>query len=465
MKLRLFIIIGFLLTSASFLHARKVISDKILDNGLHVVVVENHTVPLATIAVVFKYGSFVENAENNGLAHLLTHMLFQSQRNIPILPARLRQSNRLYPTQEAYLNRLQELGALTAGGAREEWVYFVGTLAADSLESGLEYVSESVQYPMFTDEVLQYGKQSVLSELEEIMANPKYELDKGISNHLWGKYYFSRKNYFGKREVVDTATIEQIRLAQEQYIVPNNAALLIAGDVKPRQVFKIARDMFSDWQAGADPANISSIPPVPPLMANQDTIVTQPVNNVELLLAWQGPGVNDDVKGTFAADVFSFIMGQQTSEFQRNLVGSGLALHAEVFYYTQKWNGPIYIRLMCRPQKFWDLYRAVNAEIQHFTTTDYFTDKQLENAKTMLEVNAVYQRDEASKEIHSVGFWWAVTGLEYYRSYLDNLRAVSREDIDNYVNRYILDRPHVTGALMSREVKRQLNAGEGSLLP
>jgi zinc protease len=442
---------GFLLTATSFLHARKVISDKILDNGLHVVVIENHTVPLATIAVVFKYGSFVENSESNGLAHLLTHMLFRS--------------NRLYPTQEAYLNRVRELGAWTDGAAREEWVYFVGTLAADSLESGLKFVSESVQYPMITDEVLQYGKQSVLSELEEIMADPKYELEKGVNNHLWGKYYFSRKNFFGKREVVDAATFEQVRLAQEQYIIPNNAALLIAGDVNPRQVFKIARDMFSDWQAGSDPASISPVPPVPPLMANQDTLVTQPVNNVELLLAWQGPGVNEDVKGTFAADVFSFIMGQQTSEFQRNLVGSGLALHADVFYYTQKWNGPIYIRLTCRPQKFWDLYRAVNAEIQQFTMPDYFTNKQLENAKTMLEVNAVYERDEASKEIHSVGFWWAVTGLEYYRSYLDNLRAVSREDIVNYVNRYILDQAHVTGALMSREVRRQLNAVEGSLIP
>jgi zinc protease len=451
MKLRLCIFIGFLLIPASFLHARKVISDKILDNGLHVIVIENHTVPLATIAVVFKYGSFVENSESNGLAHLLTHMLFRS--------------NRLYPTQEAYLNRVRELGAWTGGEAREEWIYFVGTLAADSLESGLEFVSESVQYPMITDEILQYGKQSVLSELEEIIADPKYELEKGVNNHLWGKYYFSRKNYLGKRDVVDAATFAQVRLAQEQYIIPNNAALLISGDVKPRQVFKIARDMFSDWQMGSDPANISPIPPAPPLMANQDTIVTQPVNNVELLLAWQGPGVNEDAKGTFAADVFSFIMGQQTSEFQRNLVGSGLALHADVFYYTQKWNGPIYIRLTCRPQKFWDLYQAVNAEIQLFTMPDYFTEKQLENAKTMLEVSAVYQRDEASKEIHSVGFWWAVTGLEYYQSYLDNLRAVSREDIVNYVNRYILNQPHVTGALMSREGKRQLNVVKGSLLP
>lgn len=451
MKLRLFIFMAIMLTATSFLHARKVISDKILDNGLHVIVIENHTVPLATVAVVFKYGSFVESADDNGLAHLLTHMLFQS--------------NRLYPTQEEYLNRVRELGAWIGGDAREEWVYFFGTIAADSLESGLEFVSESVQYPMFTDEVLQYGKQSVLSELEEIMADPRYELEKGVSSHLWGKYYFDRKNVFGKRDIVNAATFAQIRLAQEQYIIPNNSALLIAGDVKPRQVFKIARDMFSDWQAGSDPANISPVPPVPPLMANQDTIIKQPVSNVELSLAWQGPGVNEDVKGTFAADVFSFIMGQRTSEFQRNLVGSGLALHADVFYYTQKWNGPIYIRLTCRPQRFWELKQAVNAEIQRFAEPGYFTDEQLENAKTMLEVNAVYQRDKASKEIHSVGFWWAVTGLEYYISYLDNLRAVSREDIVHYVNRYILDKPHVTGALMSREVQRQLNAVEGSLLP
>lgn len=451
MKLRLFQCIGILLTAAGLLNAKKVISDKVLDNGLHVIVLENHTVPLATMGIVYKYGSFVEDSENNGLSHLLTHMLFRT--------------NHLYPTQEEYLNRIRELGAWTNGAAREEWVSFFGTLAADSLEPGLELLSESVQYPMFTDEVMQFGKQSVLSEQEEALANPNYILERSVAQILWGPYYFSRKNYLGKPDVVNAATFEHIRLAQEQYLIPNNAALLVAGDVEPRQVFKIARDRFNDWETGSDPASLNPIPPVPPLMANQDTIVTQPVNNVEILLAWQGPGVQEDMKGTFAADVFSFILGQRTSEFQKNLVSSGLALKADVFYYTQKWKGPIYVRLTCRPQKFWEVYQALNNEIQRFVNPEYFTDKQLENAKTMLEVNAVYERDSASKEIHSIGFWWAVTGLDYYHSYLDNLRAVSREDIVNYVNRYILNKPHVAGALMSREIRRQLNVAERSLLP
>lgn len=451
MKLRLFILLGILLTGTSLLDARKVISDKILDNGLHVIVIQNHTVPLATIGIVFKYGSSVESPDNNGLSHLFTHMLFRS--------------NHLYPTQEDYLNRIRELGILTGGGAREEWVFFFGTLSSDSIESGLEFVSESVQYPMFTEEVLQYGKQSATSELEEVMANPLYELDKGVANHLWGQYYINRKNFLGNREVINAATIEQIRLVKEQYIIPNNAALLIAGDVKPSRIYKMARDMFSDWQSGSDPADINPVPPVPPLMSNKDTVVTQPVNNIVLNFAWQGPAIDEDVKGTFAADVFSFIVGQKTSEFQKNLVESGLALHADVFYYSQKWNGPIFIRVTCRPQKFWEVHQALDQEVKRFVEPDYFTDGQLENAKTMLEVSAVYQRDKASKEIHSVSFWWAVAGLEYYRSYMDNLRAVSREDIINYVNRYLLDKPHVIGAMMSRDVQRQLKVVEGSLLP
>ncbi|MEE9162768.1 MAG: hypothetical protein V3U35_07325, partial [Candidatus Neomarinimicrobiota bacterium] len=93
----------------------------------------------------------------------------------------------------------------------------------------------------------------------------------------------------------------------------------------------------------------------------------------------------------------------------------------------------------------------------------YFTNEQLKTAKTLLEVDAIYKHDKASTFIHEVGFWWAVAGLDYYRDYLDNLRAVSREDIVNYVNRYIIGQPQVTATMLSREAQQQFNIVDGSL--
>ena len=89
--------------------------------------------------------------------------------------------------------------------------------------------------------------------------------------------------------------------------------------------------------------------------------------------------------------------------------------------------------------------------------------KQLDNAKTLLEVDAMFRRDKASAQIHEVAFWWAVAGLDYYRNYLDNLRTVNREDILSYLYRYIIGQPSVTAAMVDRQTQQQLQVVEGRL--
>jgi len=180
-------------------------------------------------------------------------------------------------------------------------------------------------------------------------------------------------------------------------------------------------------------------------------------------MAWHGPSVMADVKGTFAADVLSFILNQRTSELQKNLVDSGIALRVDVFYFTQKHIGPIFISVTCRPEKFWEAHQALQDEIDKFDDSGYFTDKQLDNAKTLLEVDAIFRGDKASVLIQEVAFWWAGAGLDYYRAYLDNLRAVNREDILDYLQRYIIGQPCVTAAMVNRQTRQQLQVQEGRL--
>jgi zinc protease len=426
------------------------LTSKILANGLEVIVVENHTVPLATIGLVFKNGSFTETQAENGLTHLHTHMLFKA--------------NQAYPAHEAYLERIRELGAVTSGHCREEWVIFKATLPTDSLASGLEFAAHSVQYPIFTGDRLALEKQAVRDELVREAANPSYHLVVARRSKLWGQN-LSRKDYLGSPRVIASATLEQIRLIHERYVIPNNTALLVAGDVDPGKVIRLVKDFFGDWESGTDPASINPIPPIIPLESSGDTVVVQPVNTAEIVIAWHGPSVGVDVKGTFAADVFSLILGQKTSEFQKNLVESGLALSTNQIYFTQKYVGPISISVKCRPQKFWETYQALEAEIEKFDDTDYFTDDQLATAKTLLEVNAVYKGDKASSHIEEIGFWWAVAGLEYYRDYLDNLRSVTRDDVLDYVRRHIIGQSHITAVMVNRETRRNMKVVDGRLVP
>lgn len=421
---------------------------RVLDNGMEVIVVENHTVPLATIGIILRGGAFTESWEENGLTNLYHSLFFKA--------------NRVLSSAETYLERVRELGIVTGGNSREEWIHFHIILSKDSLDSGLEFMQQAIQFPLFDIDELEREKRVIVEEIDQLYANPNPHLVRAINRKLWGTRA-SRKDYLGNSKMIRAATLEQIRQIHGRYALPNNAALLVAGDVNPKEVFRLAEEQFGEWQAGADPEQASPIPPMIPLHADEDTVVIQPVTTARIALAWQGPSVMADVKGTFAADVLSLILTQKTSAFQKNLVDAGDALSAEMFYLTQKHVGPIFVFVRCPPQKTAATRAAVQAEVEKLADPGYFTDEQLKTAKTLLEVDAVYKHDKASTFINEIGFWWAVAGLDYYRDYLDNLRAVSRKDIVNYVNRYIIGQPHVTATMLSREAQQQFNIVEGSL--
>ena len=92
---------------------------------------------------------------------------------------------------------------------------------------------------------------------------------------------------------------------------------------------------------------------------------------------------------------------------------------------------------------------ALYAEINRFGDVDYFTDEELESAKNLLESEDLYSREKLSEYTHSLGFWWSSTGVDYFRSYHRNLRAVNRKSIERYLKTYLIGKNHITVALIS----------------
>jgi zinc protease len=277
-----------------------------------------------------------------------------------------------------------------------------------------------------------------------------------MTNRLFYKYP-SRKNPLGNRQTVSSATPDMMRLIQSRYYVPNNSALIVTGDVQPDEIYKMAQDLFGDW-ARREKEPFVEFPMVehPPLPKSEGGIVKQEVKNVIINIGWQGPSTVKDNPGTYAADVFSFILTQPNSRFQRALVDSGLTAGAAIGYYTQRNVGPISIIVQTTPDKAHAAIKAIYNEVAHFNDKDYYTDEQLESAKALLEADDLYSREKLSDYSHTLSFWWSSTGLEYFRGYLGRLRATSRDDISRYVTTYIQEKPHVGLALLSEEAQGKI---------
>jgi zinc protease len=181
-------------------------------------------------------------------------------------------------------------------------------------------------------------------------------------------------------------------------------------------------------------------------------------------LGWQGPSIGKDDAATYAADVFSFILRQPNSRFQRALVDSGLVTGVNFGYYTQRNVGPINLLFQTTPDKVRAAVKAAYNEIAHFNDPNYFTDEELESAKALLEADDLYSREKLSDYSHTIGFWWSTTGLDYFRGYLKRLRATSRGDISRYISTYVQGKPRIGLAMMSAEALKASGLTEADLV-
>jgi zinc protease len=322
---------------------------------------------------------------------------------------------------------------------------------------------DSTLYPLFNDQEFAREKEVVIGEIDRHESNPGFYLVEAMNTRLFYKYP-SRKNPGGNRATVTSATTAIMRMIQKRYYVPNNSALVITGDVKAEDVFKQVQDLFGDWPRADDPFVKFPMVEHPPLEKSVGAIVKQPVQDVFINIGWHGPSIGNDNPGTYAADVFSYILRQPNSRFQRALVDSGLVTGASIGYYTQRNVGPIQVGAQTTPEKARATLKALYNEISHFNDKDYFTDEQLESAKALLESDDLYRREKLSEYSHVLSFWWASTGLDYFRGYQDNLRKTSRADISRYVTRYIISKPHVGVVMMSEDAQASVKLTTDELI-
>lgn len=414
--------------------------NKTLSNGLEIVVLEDHSVPLVTVELAVRNGSFTEPPELNGLSHLYEHMFFKA--------------NRATTNNEDYLKTIDQLGIMYNGQTQEEIVNYYFTTTTPNVPVAMRFMRDAVRYPLFDEGQFAQEQQVVIGELDRQESNPFSFLDSEMKTRLFYKYP-SRKDPGGNKQTVATATTEKMRLIQGRYYVPNNSAIVITGDMTAPSAFQMVEELFGDWPRRAvDPFKEFPLVDHPPLLKSEGAVINQPVQNVIISLGWQGPSIGKDDAATYAADVFSFILRQPNSRFQRALVDTGLVTGANFGYYTQRNVGPINLIAQTTPDKAKAATRAIYNEIAHFNDPGYFTDEQLESAKALLESDDLYSREKLDDYTHVISFWWASTGLDYYRGYLGRLRATSRADISRYLTSYVIGKPHVGLALMNEDSQK-----------
>jgi zinc protease len=413
------------------------------DNGLEVVVIENHKVPLATIEIAVKNGAYTEGPEYSGLSHLFEHMFFKA--------------NKDYPDQEKFIARTEELGMIWNGTTGDERVNYYFTFDKDSLNAGLRFMNAAIRYPIYRTEDMQKERPVVDGEFQRGESDPGFQLWIDVNKRCWGEH-FSRKTAIGDHDIINTATPEKMMIIKDKYYHPNNSLLVICGDINPAAAFAQAKKIFGDWEhSGFNPHEKYPIPEFKPIeKTNYNVVVSSIAQTPYTMYQWQGPDYRNDSAATVAADVFSAILGLNSSKWQQALVDKGLATYAGVSYQTCKYVGPIQVFAVPNPTKLAECHSSILKQIMAWGDEDYFTDEQLQTAKDILRRNHIRNAEKPSTLSMQLTFQWCSTSLDYFTAYPDDLQKVTRKDIQQYIKKYITGAPFVAGMIINEEMNKQL---------
>ena len=275
-----------------------------LDNGLDVIVHEDHDCPIVAVNVWYHVGSKNEQPGRTGFAHLFEHLMFEGSEH----------------HDAGYFRPLQEVGGVLNGSTNADRTNYWEVVPSNAVELALWMESDRMGYllPALTDAKFENQRSVVLNERRQNYENRPYGFA-GMS--LVAALYPSAHPYhwmtIGAAEDVKAARLDDVRAFFQTYYRPRNASLALAGDIDADRAVALANQYFGDLDAGPDPPPV--IAPKATLAGETRLVLEDRIELPRIYLAWHSPALfaEDDAELDLVSEVLA---GSKTSRLYRSLV-------------------------------------------------------------------------------------------------------------------------------------------------
>jgi zinc protease len=272
-----------------------------LDNGLKVIVHEDPTVQIAVMNILYNVGSRDEQPDKTGFAHLFEHLMFGGSKNIP-----------------SYDEPLQLVGGENNAFTNTDITNYYLTLPASNLETGFWLESDRMLSLSFDPRVLEVQRKVVIEEFKQRYLNQPYgDVWLKLRPLAYQKHPYQWATIGKEISHIENASMEDVKEFFYSHYVPNNAVLVVAGNVTVNQV----RSLCEKWFAPIPPGIIKNknLPPEPPQQSRRFLEVSAKVPADALYKAWHMPGRFE--RDYYVVDLISDILSRgQSSRFYQKLV-------------------------------------------------------------------------------------------------------------------------------------------------
>ncbi|HEC16239.1 MAG TPA: insulinase family protein [Sedimenticola sp.] len=428
-------ILFLLFCSASALAAGEVHEYR-LDNGLKVIVKEDHRAPIVVSQVWYKVGSSYEHRGITGVSHVLEHMMFKGTHKHP----------------PGEFSRI-----IAANGGREnaftgqDYTAYFQTLSRDRLEVSFEMEADRMRNLLLPAD--EFAKEvEVVKEERRLRTEDKptsltYERFNAVA-YLSSPY---RNPVIGWMSDLDNMTVDDLRVWYRRWYAPNNATLVVVGDVEPEAVLALAKKHFGPLK----PERIDGAKPVrePEQLGAIRLRVRAPAREPYLLMGYKTPvaGKTAGDWEPYALEMLAAVLdGGASARFARNLVrGREIAVSAGVDYSVFS-RLPGMLLVAGSPAKghtVEELEAALQAELERIKK-ELVDERELARVRAQVIAAKVYERDSVFYQAMQIGTLETV-GLDWRLAdeYVERLKAVTAEQVRAVARKYLVD-DHLTVAVL-----------------
>jgi len=408
-----------------------------LSNGLEVVVIPDHRTPVVTHMLWYKVGSADETPGKSGLAHFLEHLMFKGTAKNPA--GRFSQVIATIGGQE---------NAFTAA----DYTGYFQRVPRDQLQTMMEFEADRMTGLVLTDEVVRPELNVVLEEQNMRVANnPAARLGEQMDAALYLNHPYGRP-VIGWRHEIEQLDREGALEFYRRFYSPNNAILVVAGDVTPEEIRTLAQEIYGKVPRVAEiKPRVRPQEPVqeaPRTVTLADPRVTQPSLSRYYLV----PSSTARAGESEALDVLTHILGHGANSrlYQTLVVDKAIAVSAGASYDgTAVDNTRLSVFATPKPgTSLPQLEEAVDAVLADLVANGV-TAEELERSKSRMIANAIYANDNQRMLAQWYGASLATgTTVEQVRTWPDRIALVSADAVRDAAQRWLDKRRSVTGYLV-----------------
>ena len=412
-----------------------------LANGLEVVVIPDHRAPVVTHMVWYKVGGADETAGKSGLAHFLEHLMFKGTKKNPL---------------GLFSQTVSTIGGQENAFTSSDYTGYYQRVPSDRLKTLMEFESDRMTGLVLTDDVVKPELQVVLEEQNMRVANnPGARLGEQIQAALFLNHPYGRP-VIGWRQEIEQLTREDALAFYRRFYTPNNAILVVAGDVTTDQIKRLAEETYGKVERVAEPP--PRLRPREPVQnaVRTVTLADPQVSQPSLQRQYLAPSYRTAEPGeSEALEVLGHILGRGSSSrlYQALAVQTNIAVSAGANYDSTAVDySPFSIYATPRPgTSLQQLEEAVDKVLAQVIAGGV-TEDELERAKSRMIADAVYAQDNQA----TLARWYGAaltTGatVEQVKSWPDRIRAVKADAVRAAATRWLDKRRSVTGYLIKEQ--------------